>query len=68
MANGQTTAPTKSELQDTIDEVCDLLDEALDPELSREEVIAKVKDAYNLASGEGDEDEEDDEEEEYDQD
>jgi len=57
-----TQGPTKSELQDTLEEVCDLLDEALDPELSREDVIAKVKEAYNLASGEGDQDEEDGEE------
>jgi hypothetical protein len=66
MANVQEA--TKVELQDTIDEVCDLLDEALDPELSREDVIAKVKEAYNLASGEGEEgdDDEDGEEDEDD--
>jgi len=64
MANGQ-AGPTKAELQDTLDEVCDLLDEALDPELSREDVIVKVKDAYNLASGTG-EDEDGGEEEDDD--
>lgn len=48
------------DLQDTLDEVCDLLDEALDPELTREEVIAKLKDAYDVASGECDQAEEDD--------
>jgi hypothetical protein len=64
MANG--LAPTKPELEDTLDEVCDLLDEALDPELSREEVIVKVKEAYDLASGEGDEGEDEDEDDDQD--
>jgi hypothetical protein len=32
-----------NELEDTVGQVSDLVDEALDPELSREEVVAKLK-------------------------
>ena len=57
MANG--TSTTKTELNDTLDELADLLDEALDPALTREQVIEKVQEAYELAAGEGEEEEED---------
>jgi len=64
MANG--VSPTKAELTDILDEVADLLDDALDAELTREEVIAKVKEAYDLVAGETeDEDEEEDEDDEF---
>jgi hypothetical protein len=50
----------RSALQDTIDEqtetieqVSDLVDEALDPELSREEVVAKLKEIQDTVSAEG---------------
>jgi len=56
----QTTAASKAELSDTLDQIADLAEEALDPELTREEVVAKVKEISDAASGE--EDEEDDEE------
>ena len=36
-------AETKSELNDNLDEVSDLIDGALDAELLREEVIGKIK-------------------------
>ena len=43
-------ASTRTKLQDTVDElegtlgeVAELVDDALDPELSREEVVAKLK-------------------------
>ena len=52
------TGPTKADLTDTISEIADLAEEALDPELSREEVVAKVKELADLASGEGGEEEE----------
>ena len=58
------TGPTKAELSDTLSDISDLAEEALDPELSREEVVAKVKELADLASGNG----EDTEEEEDDQD
>ncbi len=53
------TGPTKAELSGTLDEINDLAEEALDPELSREELVAKVKEIADLASGESDEDEDD---------
>lgn len=39
---------TKKDLEDALDEVGDLADAALDPELSREQVVAKVKEIANL--------------------
>jgi hypothetical protein len=55
-------AMTKSELAGTLDQLADGLDEALDPELTREELVAKVKELSDLASGEEDEDGPDDDE------
>jgi hypothetical protein len=52
--------PTKAELEQMVDEVADLANEALDPSLTREEVIDKVKAIADLV---GDEDEEEEEEE-----
>lgn len=49
------TGPTKAELTDTLSDIADLAEAALDPELSREEVVAKVKEMADLASGEGEE-------------
>ena len=51
---------TKADLENILAQVEDLLDEALDPELTREEVIAKVKEAYDLVTGEDTEEEDDD--------
>jgi hypothetical protein len=53
--------PTKAELVKTLSEIADLAEEALDPELSREEVVGKVKQLADLANGESDGDEDDDE-------
>ena len=54
--------PTKADLNETLSEIADLAEEALDPELSREEVVAKVKELADLAGGDtGGEDDEDDE-------
>jgi hypothetical protein len=47
---------TKSELTETLDQLADGLEEALDPELSREELVSKVKELAGLAAGEDDED------------
>ena len=55
----ETNTVTKRELEATLDEVTDILDEALDPELTREEVVAKVKEAYDIAAGEAEDEEED---------
>jgi hypothetical protein len=44
---------TVNELEETIEQVSDLADEALDPELSREELVAKVKEIQEaVAAGE----------------
>ena len=54
---------TKSELDGLVDELAEGLEEALDPELTREELVIKVKELANLASGEEtDESDSDDEE------
>jgi hypothetical protein len=53
----QETGPTKAELTDRIDDIEDLLEEALDPELTREELVSKVKEIQTVASGEAEEDE-----------
>ena len=47
---------TVDQLEGTIQEVSDLVDEALDPELSREEVISKLKEIQE-AVGEEEEEE-----------
>lgn len=44
-------------LNETLDGIGDLADEALDPELSREQVVAKVKEIADIASGEEGEEE-----------
>jgi hypothetical protein len=51
--------PTRAEIADPIDDIEDLLEEALDPELSREELVSKVKEIQTVASGEAEEDETD---------
>ena len=53
------TGPTKAELADRIDDIEDLLEEVLDPELTREELVSKVKEIQTVASGEAEEDETD---------
>jgi hypothetical protein len=52
---------TKADLDSLVDELQDGLEEALDPELTREELVSKVKELANLASGEEDSDSDDDE-------
>jgi hypothetical protein len=54
--------PTVGELNETLEEIADLAEEALDPELTREEVVAKVKELADVAAGESEEDEDEDEE------
>ena len=49
--------PTKAELADRIDDIEELLEEALDPELTREELVSKVKEIQTVASGEAEEEE-----------
>lgn len=54
---------TKAELEKLLDDVEGLSSDALDPELSREEVVAKVKEIYDLVSSDEEEDEDEDESE-----
>jgi len=56
---------TKTELANTLDELADGLEEALDPELTREELVAKVKGLADIAGGE---DEDEDDEDDFDED
>ena len=60
--------PTKQELSDTLDRISELADDALDPELTREELVAKVKEIADMTDGEDSdvEDNEDDEDEDED--
>jgi len=55
---------TKAELLQTVSQVEDLVDDALDPELSREELVSKVKEISDVISGEEPEEEEEEEAEE----
>jgi hypothetical protein len=50
-------AASKADLEGILDSIQDLADDALDPELPREDVIAKVKQIYDLASGDDSDDE-----------
>lgn len=59
------SAPTKADLEEILSEIADLADEGLDPENTREEVVAKLKEIADLASGDdGEDDEEEDDEDE----
>jgi len=60
----QTVGVTKAELSDTLDQIAELAEESLDSGLTREEVVAKVKEISDVASGEEDEEEEEEEEHE----
>ena len=62
------TNPTAGELSETLSEIADLAEEALDPELTREELVGKIKELADLASGETEEEEEEEEADEDDDD
>lgn len=51
----QETGPTKAELAERIDDIEDLSTEALDPELTREELVSKVKEIHDVVTGEAEE-------------
>ncbi len=57
------TGPTKAELQGVIDQVSDILSDALDPALTREEVIQKIQEADEIINPDESEEEEEQEEE-----
>ena len=51
---GPAIGPTKADLTDKLQQIEDLAKEALDPELTREELVVKLKEIADVASGEGD--------------
>jgi hypothetical protein len=55
--------PTKVELEDQLEQLADLIDEGLDAKLSREEVIAKLKEMKDVIEADEEEDEDSDSEE-----
>ena len=59
--NMEANPATKSELESVLDQVEETLEDALDPKLTREELVEKVEQAYDMLAG--DEDEEEPEEE-----
>ena len=63
MASG----PTKGELQDTLDQVGGIVTDALDPALTREEVIAKLQEIDALINDDEDEDEDSDDDDDEDE-
>ncbi len=63
------TAPqsdTKADLQDRIDEAVGILDDAYEPEASREDLAEAVGNALDVLRGEGENDEADDDDDEGD--
>ena len=63
-----TRRPAKAELEDTLEQVADLVDDALDPELTREELVSKVKEISGLVTGEEEENEHQDDDQQTDED
>jgi hypothetical protein len=59
---------TKAELEQALDSIEEILDDALDPELTREDVVAKVKQAYDIACGDDSNDDSDDDSDDSDDD
>jgi len=60
------TTMTKAELVETVEQLEDILDDALDPKLTREEVVEKIEEGYALVAGEEDDDEADEADEDED--
>ena len=58
VANGNDV--TKNELQDCVDQATQILEDAYQPETSREEAMAAIGDALDALSGDYDEDADDD--------
>jgi hypothetical protein len=54
--------PTKSSLSHTLDKIAEITEDALDPELSREDLVRSMKEIAELASGEDEADGESDDE------
>lgn len=55
---------TKSDLASTLEQIGEIAEESLDPELSREDLVRRMKDIADLLDMDDDSDEEDDDEDE----
>jgi hypothetical protein len=55
-----TTSPSKAELQETIDAIAEMVGDALNPVLSREEVVEKLQAMDNYLNGDDADDADDD--------
>jgi len=63
----KTNAPTKSDLEAALEQIAELAEDSLDPELSREDLVRKMKDIADLADVENaDSDTDDDDDEDND--
>jgi hypothetical protein len=62
----QTAAPSKADLQDTIDSAIEILDDAYEPESTREELAEAVGSALRTLRDEGEEEEVEEDEEDLD--
>jgi hypothetical protein len=62
------TVTTKADLQDQLDQIADILDDAYAPERTREDLAAAVGDAFDIARGESADDSEDDSDDDSDSD
>lgn len=51
---------SKADLEEILNSIQELADDALDPELSREDGVARVKQISDLATGENSDDDDDD--------
>ncbi len=60
MANGNGTTTTKADLQDQIDSAIGVLDDAYQPEVTREDLAEAVGNALDILRGEADDDDDDD--------
>jgi hypothetical protein len=60
----KTTMATKSELQEQLDNIAEVLNEAYTPEATREEVVAAVGQALDIINGDDDDSADEDDEDE----
>lgn len=58
--------PTKAELQETLDQVASIVEDMLDPTLTRKEVVEKAQELDSLINGDDSDDEDEDSDEDAD--
>jgi hypothetical protein len=64
----RSSGPSKTDLQDQLDEINDILSDAYDPESSREDMAAAIGQALDTLNGEEDEDDDSSPDSDYDED